>query len=76
MILAYEQDGSLIADGGPLKIAFLNEDGNLSDGFRWAKDVVSITILELNSTASMYENVSSSHLELWIGTDEYFLQKK
>ncbi len=47
MVLAYEQDGSPILDGGPLMIVFLNEDGNLTDGFRWAKDVVSITILEL-----------------------------
>jgi len=48
MILAYEQDGSSILDGGPLMIVFLNEDGNLTDGFRWAKDVASITILELS----------------------------
>ena len=47
MILAYEQDGNPISDGGPLMIVFLNEDSNLTDGFRWAKDVVSITILEL-----------------------------
>ncbi|MCK4566866.1 MAG: hypothetical protein KAU48_06100, partial [Candidatus Thorarchaeota archaeon] len=72
MILAYEQDGCPIVDGGPLKIAFLNEDGNLTDGFRWAKDVVSITILELSGTTTMLGNVSSFHLELWIGINEYF----
>lgn len=76
MILAYEQDGSPIVDGGPLMIAFLNEDGNLTDGFRWAKDVVSITILELSSSTTMLGNVTSSQLELWIGTDEYYLQKE
>lgn len=76
MIIAYEQDGSPIVDGGPLMIAFLNEDGNLTDGFRWAKDVVSITILELSGSATMIGSVTSSHLELWIGTDEYFLQKE
>ncbi len=49
MVLAYEEDGAPIsgADGGPLKIVFINEDGNLTDGFRWAKDVVSISILEV-----------------------------
>ncbi len=76
MIIAYEQNGNPIVDGGPLMIAFLNEDGNLTDGFRWAKDVVSITILELSGSASMLGNVTSSHLELWISTDEYFLQKE
>lgn len=76
MILAYEQDGSPIADGGPLMLAFLNEDGNLTDGFRWAKDVVSITILELSSSTTMLGNDASSHLELWIGTEKYFLQKE
>lgn len=76
MILAYEQDGSPIVNGGPLKIVFLNQDGNLTDGFRWAKYVVSITILELSGSTAMLENVSSSHLELWIGINDYFLQKK
>ena len=47
MVLAYEEDGSPISDGGPLKIVFLNEDGNLTDGFRWSKDVVRITIVEV-----------------------------
>ena len=49
MVLAYEENGTIISseNGGPLKIVFLNEDGNLTDGFRWAKDVVSITILEV-----------------------------
>jgi len=76
MTLAYEQDGSPISDGGPLMIVFLNEDGNLTDGFRWVKRIVSITIPELSGTTSMLRNVTSSHLELWIGTDEYFLQKE
>lgn len=72
MIIAYEQDASPIVDGGPLMIAFLNDDGNLSDGFRWAKDVVSITILELSGTTSMLGKVSSSYLELWIARDTIF----
>ncbi|MHA1614777.1 MAG: hypothetical protein ACTSYJ_08005 [Candidatus Thorarchaeota archaeon] len=76
MILAYEQDGSPIVDGGPLKIVFLNVDGNLTDGFRWAKNVVSITILELSGSTTMRENGTSSHLELWMGIDELFLQKE
>ncbi|MHA1575759.1 MAG: hypothetical protein ACTSU3_00220 [Candidatus Thorarchaeota archaeon] len=76
MILAYEQEGSPIVEGGPLKIVFLNEDGNLTDGFRWAKNVVSITILELSGSSTMHGNITSSFLELWIGIDEYFLQKE
>ncbi|MFW9793948.1 MAG: hypothetical protein ACFFEE_06595 [Candidatus Thorarchaeota archaeon] len=48
MILAFKMDGSLIStgDGGPLRVAFLNEDGNLTDGFNWAKNVVNITVVE------------------------------
>jgi DMSO/TMAO reductase YedYZ molybdopterin-dependent catalytic subunit len=58
MVLAYEQDGAPIIDGGPLKIVFLNEDGNLTDGFRWAKEVVSITILEQSSMTLILSNNS------------------
>jgi hypothetical protein len=47
MVLAYEIDDSPIPEGdGPLRIAFINEDGNLTDSFLWAKNVVSITIIE------------------------------
>jgi len=47
MVLAYELDGSPIPEGdGPLRMAFINEDGNLTDGFLWAKNVVNITIVE------------------------------
>ncbi len=47
MVLAYEIDGNPIPEGdGPLKITFINEDGNLTDGFLWAKNVVNITIVE------------------------------
>jgi hypothetical protein len=51
MILAYEMDGSPVAaDDGPLRIAFINEDGNLTDGFLWAKLVVNLTISEVPLT--------------------------
>ncbi|MFW9770062.1 MAG: molybdopterin-dependent oxidoreductase [Candidatus Thorarchaeota archaeon] len=48
MILAYEMNSAPISigDGGPLRVVFLNEDGNLTDGFNWAKNVVNITIVE------------------------------
>ncbi|TFG31153.1 hypothetical protein EU528_06940 [Candidatus Thorarchaeota archaeon] len=49
MILAYELDGAPIIDNGPLQLVFINEDGNLTDGFRWSKDVVSITLVGENS---------------------------
>ncbi|MHA2351690.1 MAG: hypothetical protein ACXABX_01050 [Candidatus Thorarchaeota archaeon] len=48
MVLAYEMDGSPVGDeDGPLRIVFLNEDGNLTDGFRWARQVVNLTITEV-----------------------------
>jgi hypothetical protein len=48
MILAYEKNGAPISvgDGGPLRVAFLNADGNLTNGFNWVKDVVKITVID------------------------------
>jgi DMSO/TMAO reductase YedYZ molybdopterin-dependent catalytic subunit len=56
MILAYEMDDAPIStgDGGPLRIAFLNEDGNLTDGFNWAKNVVNITVVEEPLSGGLY----------------------
>lgn len=56
MVIAYEQDGVPLVEGGPLRLVFLNEDGNLTDGRNWAKDVVSITILEKSSIALILSN--------------------
>ncbi len=54
MVLAYLIEGSLIPSGdGPLRIAFLNEDGNLTDGSLWAKMVVNITITALPIAAGL-----------------------
>ncbi|TFH00726.1 MAG: hypothetical protein E4H14_19330 [Candidatus Thorarchaeota archaeon] len=64
MVLAYEENGTAIVDGGPLKIVFLNEDGNLTDGFRWAKDVVSLTILEVESSTPMLSSQLDFTVEL------------
>ncbi|MFX1561666.1 MAG: hypothetical protein ACFFBL_13840 [Promethearchaeota archaeon] len=48
MLIAYEEDGSPIADeDGPLRIVFINEDGNLTDGYRWVRQVICLTILEV-----------------------------
>ncbi len=48
MMLAYEEDGNPIADeDGPLRIVFINEDGNLTDGYRWVRQVVNLTITEV-----------------------------
>jgi len=48
MILAYEMNSAPLSTeaGGPLRVAFLNEDGNLTDGFNWARNVVNITMVE------------------------------
>ena len=44
----YEEDGNLVDDeDGPLRIVFLNEDGNVTDSYRWAKQVVNLTITEV-----------------------------
>ena len=54
MVLAYEIDGSPIPAGdGPLRITFINEDGNLTDGSLWAKYVVNLTIVEVSVPASL-----------------------
>jgi len=76
MVLAYEQDGAPISDGGPLKIVFLNEDGNLTDGFRWAKDVVSITILELSSSTLILSNYILSQTDYCSVNDAYITNQK
>jgi hypothetical protein len=48
MILAYEMDGAPVGEEeGPLRIAFINEDGNLTYGSLWAKLVVNLTITEV-----------------------------
>lgn len=56
VVIAYEQNGSAIIDNGPLRLVFLNEDGNLTDGFRWVGDVVSIAVLEQSSTSLILSN--------------------
>ena len=56
MILAFEMDGSPVDDDdGPLRIAFINEDGNLTDGFLWTKLVVNLTITEVPLTGLALE---------------------
>ncbi|MHA2144186.1 MAG: molybdopterin-dependent oxidoreductase [Candidatus Thorarchaeota archaeon] len=58
MILAYEMNGAPISagDGGPLRVAFLNADGNLTDGSNWAKNVVNITIFEVPLSGGLQLN--------------------
>jgi hypothetical protein len=46
VILAYHEGGEPLVHGGPLRIVTLSEDGYLSDGHYWAKDVVNITLLD------------------------------
>ena len=60
MVLAYEIDGAPIPTGdGPLRITFINEDRNLTDGSLWAKYVVSITVLEEPLTATLLTEKSN-----------------
>jgi len=46
VILAYYKEGEPLDHGGPLRIVTLSEDGYLSDGHYWAKDVVNITVID------------------------------
>ncbi|MDF1537994.1 MAG: hypothetical protein P1Q69_03735 [Candidatus Thorarchaeota archaeon] len=45
LILAYHEAGEPLVDGGPLRVATLNEN-YLSDGHFWAKYVVNITLID------------------------------
>jgi len=76
MIIAYEQDGSSITDGGPLRLVFLNEDGNLTDGFRWVSDVASITILEQSSITMILSNNIFSQTNSCSVDDTYMIDEK
>jgi len=42
MILAYAEDGDPLIHGGPLRIAFVNEEGVITDAFLWSKYVEEI----------------------------------
>lgn len=46
LVLAYYEDSVPLPEGGPLRVVTLNEDGNLTDGHFWAKDVVNITLID------------------------------
>ena len=47
MILAYEKDGSALGeDEGPLRVAFVSEEGYLTLSNLWIRNVVSIEIVE------------------------------
>lgn len=55
MIVAYEKDGNAIASGdGPLRIAFLSEEGYLSDGNLWAKKIQEIEIKSVTESWIVY----------------------
>ncbi|MGY5860073.1 MAG: hypothetical protein RTU63_11940 [Candidatus Thorarchaeota archaeon] len=59
MVLAYELDGSPIPAGdGPLRIAFINADGNLTDGSLWAKYIVNLTITEEPVSTALHNESS------------------
>ena len=61
MLIAYEEDGNTIADDdGPLRIVFINEDGNLTDGYRWVRQVVNLTITEVPLSALSQEESSAT----------------
>ncbi len=55
MIVAYEQDGNALAtDEGPLRIAYLSDEGYLSDGNLWAKKIQNIEIKSTTESWIVY----------------------
>ena len=55
MIVAYEQDGNALAtDDGPLRIAYLSDEGHLSDGSLWAKKIQDIEIKSVTESWIVY----------------------
>jgi hypothetical protein len=76
MVLAYEIDGSPIPAGdGPLRITFINEDGNLTAGSLWAKYVINITIIEVPASPALNYNQSAGVIG-WDGLTTYLKQVK
>jgi PKD repeat protein len=47
MILAYEEDGIQDFPGGPLRIAYVADDEQLTDAFRWSKYVTEIDFFDI-----------------------------
>ncbi|MCG3226886.1 MAG: hypothetical protein H7645_08200 [Candidatus Heimdallarchaeota archaeon] len=55
IILAYEEDGSKIpSDDGPVRFAFISEEGYLTDGNLWAKKVETMKIKSATNMWSVY----------------------
>jgi hypothetical protein len=46
MILAYEEDGHTYFNGGPLRIAFINDDEPFTDSYLWTKYVKEIEFFD------------------------------
>lgn len=44
-VLAYYEDGEPLAHGGPIRMAFFNDEGYFTDGHYYIQDVVNITVL-------------------------------
>lgn len=47
LTLIYNEGGEPIPSGGPFRMATLNENGDLTDGHLWAKDVVELNVIDL-----------------------------
>lgn len=45
MIVAYERDGEALIDDGPLRIAFVSDEGYFTNSSFWAKNVENITLI-------------------------------
>jgi hypothetical protein len=76
MVLAYEMDGNPIPAGdGPLRIAFLNEDGNLTAGNLWAKNVVNITVVEVPVSVALLINLANN-IPYWTGLDIFLAEAR
>ena len=75
MVLAYEENGSLIPDeyGGPLRIAFIRSDTPITDGHFWIKYVNKIEILggveewDMTLTGAIVDIMDRSTFESCVG---------
>ncbi len=75
MVLAYEENGSLIPDdyGGPLRVAFIRSDTPITDGHFWIKYVNKIEILggveewDLTLTGAITDITDRSTFESCVG---------
>ena len=67
MILAYEENGIQNFSDGPLRIAFVADEKQLTDAFRWAKYVTKIEFFDAYNITCAYQGVFGLPLSMLSG---------